>query len=129
MPDTRIRSAVLEQGISRIHVNIECPFYTELLISNGGALSRDYACHSLWDYYGNALISYKRAKANLVEESDLSLDFSVERARELFMAKAKQHGVSPADMVNYWPMVMRQQWAMGGDDYLPDVYKFHYWGN
>lgn len=129
MPAIRYRSAILEQGSSRIHVRLECPYYSEFLLENGGCFPNSFEVMALWDYYGAALIAHDRAKRNIVMEDELSLVFDVEMARNLFKGIANKHGVNPADMVNYWPFIMRQQWAMGGMDHLPDWAKFHYWGH
>jgi hypothetical protein len=129
MPIIRTWTAQQEHGVHKITVNFECLYFNEFLMANGGMLSRDFEAHALFDYYGCALIAHDRAKNNLVLETDLSLKFDVATARQLFQSKANQHGVRPDNMVRFWPMIMRQQIAMGGTDHLPEIYKFRYWGN
>ena len=129
MPITRYWSAKMEHGVQAVRVQFECPFFNELLMSNGGCLSRDFEAHALWDYYGCALQSAEKAKRNLVEESEVSICFDQATARNLFIAKANQHGVRPDAMVRFWPMMHRQRIALGGKDQLPEEFQFHYWGN
>lgn len=129
MPLTRIWQAKREhQGMS-ILVNFECPWFEELLVKNGGALTNNYEAHALFDYYGCALKAYDMAKRNIVLEEDLSRKFDREIARQLFQSKANQHGVRPDDMTKFWGIVMAQQTVMGGRDHLPEEFKFQYWGN
>lgn len=115
---------------SPIPVTFECPFYEELLTNKErGCLSRDFEAHALWEYYGLASIQYERAKSNLVDESELSEVFDPTRARLLFTAVSNKHGCKPQAMIRFWPMIMRQRIALGGDDTLPDQFKFRYWGH
>lgn len=125
---TRKWSAVLDHGVHKINMTFECPFFNEFVIPNG-ALTSDFEAHALWHYYGIALKAYDMAKANAVYEDELSRLFTIETARILFMNTANQHGVSPAKMVNFWPMIHRQRIAMGGGDQLPEQFQFRYWGN
>lgn len=112
-------------------VTFECPYFDELLPSENefGVLTRDLECHALWHYYGLALLQYKRAKANLVEESELSLVFNQVIARNIFQGVAQQHGVNPEKMLRFWPVVNRQRIALGGGNDLPEEFKFQFWGN
>ena len=128
MVQTRKWSAVVEQGIQKVTITFECPYFEELTMPHG-ALTPQFECHALWDYYGNACTAYDNAKKNIVYEDELSHCFDARIARQLFESIAKKHGVRPADMVNYWPHVMRQRIAMRGDDILPDQFKFKYWGH
>lgn len=111
-------------------VTFEAPFYDELLQGKErGCLSRDFEPHALWNYYGLASIQYLRAKANFVYEDERSLEWDVKHARQLFESIANLHGCKPQRMMPYWPMINRQRIALGGDDSLPDQYKFRFWGH
>jgi len=107
----------------------ECPFFDEFCTENGGALPRDFGAHALFHYYGLALSQYERAKANLVEETELSEVFDRTRAEEIFMSVSKMHNVRPAHMVRFWREVEQQRIAMGGKDHLPEEFKFTHWGH
>jgi hypothetical protein len=113
-------------------VTFECPYYDHLLPANDfdhGRLTRDLECHALWHYACLAMTQYERAKRNIVEESELSLIFDVQAARNLFLSVANNHGVSPGKMVRFWDVINRQRLALGGGQDLPDEFKFRFWGN
>lgn len=116
-----------------LFVTFECPFYNELLPAENeyGRLPRDFEAHALWQYWGLATIAFLRAKANLVDESELSLKFRPDpEARALFNSVANIHGVSPSKMIRYWDVVERQRMALGGTSTeLPEEFKFKFWGN
>lgn len=128
MVQLRRWSARIEHGLSTTTITFECPYFDEF-VQPHGCLSRQFECHALWDYYGNALRAYDMARKNIVLESELSRVFTVQTARDLFISIAKKHGVRPEDMVNYWPFVDRQRIAMGGSDHLPEQFQFRYWGH
>lgn len=113
-----------------ITVTMEAPFFNELLMSeDAGCLSRDLPCHALWHYYGLACIQFRRAERNLVDETERSEIFDETRARALFISIANQHMVEPEQMVKYWNFVDNQRRAMGGDEILPERFKFKFTGH
>lgn len=114
-----------------IVVTFECPYYTELLPSNSpiGRLTRDFECHSLWNYFGAAMAAIERAKKNLVMDDELSIVWNQEVAKQLFISIANVHGVQPSKMSRFWSIMDRQRIALGGGDDLPEEFKFRMWGN
>lgn len=131
MPLIRKWEARLEHGLSTIVVMMECPYFNELLYGKtpDGVLPPDLEAHALWDYYGCALTQYERAKANIVEESELSEKFDMERAQALFRGVMNKHGVSGSAAVKFWGHIERQRKQLGARNSLPDQYMFRYWGN
>lgn len=110
---------------------MEAPYFDEFLrsASEEGRLTRDVECHALFYYYGMATKAFLEAKANLVEESDLSRLFNRDVARNLMQSIAMRYGVRADQMVRFWPIVHQQRIAMGGDDNLPAEFQFRFWGN
>lgn len=131
MPIIRKWEARLDHRGQAIVVTMECPYFNELLFGTtpDGKLPPDLEAHALWDYYGCALTQYERAKANMVEESELSEVFDMERARAIFRGTMNKHGIAGSAAVKYWGHVERQRKALGARNSLPDEFMFRYWGN
>lgn len=109
---------------------MEAPYFTELLMTEErGCLPQDPAAHALWYYYYLATLQYLRAKANIVEESELSELFNRERAENILASVANMYGVKSAKMVRFWGEIEKQRKALKMDDALPGEFKFKFWGN
>lgn len=111
-------------------VTMEAPYFSELLMSEeNGRLPQDPVAHALWYYYYLATNQYLRAKANIVEENELSLIFNRETAENIFASVANMYGVESAKMIRFWDIVDKQRIALKMDNALPEEFKFKFWGN
>lgn len=105
-----------------VTLTFSAPYFDELLARNGGFLPPDIPCHALWHYYGIALAAYDKQQHQPIYEGDTDADF---RAEHVFHAIANAHGVSPDEMLKFWPAVELQAKMMGGEvGVLPPKYKF-----
>jgi hypothetical protein len=109
------------------HFTLEARYFDELLMDKeNGRLYRDPACHALWYYNYLATQQYLRAKANIVDEEDLSLIFDRQRAETIMAQVAQMYGTTPTQMIKYWDNVEKQMAVLGYTNNLPEQFHFKF---
>lgn len=114
-------------------MTFEVPVYYELIPQEPGCDPRgvmptELAAHALWYYYLTASLNLRNESENMVEESDRSRLFPVDRARKLLESISFMYGFQPAQVVRFWDAIDKQRRALGIDQNaeLPAAYKFRF---